>query len=37
MGWIWTTPGFSDERIWLYLARDLEASTQRLEQDEVKG
>lgn len=35
MGWIWTTPGFSDERIWLYLARDLEVSTQRLEQDEV--
>lgn len=24
LGWIWTTPGFTDERIWLYLARDLE-------------
>lgn len=35
MGWIWTTPGFSDERIWLYLACDLEPSAQRLEQDEV--
>lgn len=22
LGWIWTTPGFIDERIWLYLARD---------------
>lgn len=25
LGWIWTTPGFTDERIWLYLGRDLEA------------
>lgn len=23
LGWIWTTPGFTDERIWLYLAQDL--------------
>ncbi len=35
LGWIWTTPGFTDERIWLYLARDLTASTQDLQQDEV--
>ena len=35
LGWIWTTPGFTDERIWLYLARDLTATAQRLEDDEV--
>jgi ADP-ribose pyrophosphatase len=35
MGWIWTTPGFTDERIWLYLARDLETSEASLQQDEV--
>jgi ADP-ribose pyrophosphatase len=35
LGWIWTTPGFTDERIWLYLARDLTATAQRLEHDEV--
>jgi ADP-ribose pyrophosphatase len=35
LGWIWTTPGFTDERIWLYLARDLTATEQRLEDDEV--
>lgn len=35
LGWIWTTPGFSDERIWLYLARDLERGRARLERDEV--
>jgi ADP-ribose pyrophosphatase len=35
MGWIWTTPGFTDERIWLYLARDLEPSRQELQTDEV--
>lgn len=23
LGWIWTTPGFTGERIWLYLATDL--------------
>ena len=34
MGWIWTTPGFTDERIWLYLATDLEPSTQNLQHDE---
>jgi ADP-ribose pyrophosphatase len=35
MGWIWTTPGFTDERIWLYLATELEASQQSLQADEV--
>lgn len=35
LGWIWTTPGFTDERIWLYLARDLVPTRQRLEHDEV--
>ena len=35
MGWIWTTPGFSDERIWLYLATELVASKQSLQPDEV--
>ncbi len=35
LGWIWTTPGFTDERIWLFLATGLEAAEQRLEADEV--
>ena len=35
LGWIWTTPGFTDERIWLYLARGLVAGQQALESDEV--
>lgn len=35
LGWIWTTPGFTDERIWLYLARDLVPGHQALEGDEV--
>jgi len=35
LGWIWTTPGFTNERIWLYLARDLVAGRQDLEGDEV--
>lgn len=34
-GVIWTTPGFCDERIWLYLARDLERGTRAHEEDEV--
>jgi ADP-ribose pyrophosphatase len=34
LGFIWTTPGFTDERIWLYLATDLDAAEQRLERDE---
>jgi ADP-ribose pyrophosphatase len=35
LGWIWTTPGFTDERIWLYLATELEPGTQALQGDEV--
>lgn len=35
LGWIWTTPGFSDEKIWLYLAQDLKEAEQSLEEDEV--
>ncbi len=35
LGWIWTTPGFADEKIWLYLATDLEETRQGLEDDEV--
>jgi ADP-ribose pyrophosphatase len=35
LGWVWTTPGFSNEVIHLYLARDLEPATQALEDDEV--
>jgi ADP-ribose pyrophosphatase len=35
MGWIFTTPGFTDEKIWLYLATGLTATESRLEEDEV--
>ena len=35
MGWIWTTPGFTDEKIWLYLAFDLEPTRQSLQADEA--
>jgi ADP-ribose pyrophosphatase len=35
LGWVWSSPGVFSERIWLYLARGLSASAQRLEQDEV--
>ncbi|MCP3981730.1 MAG: NUDIX hydrolase [bacterium] len=35
MGWIWTTPGFTDEKIWLYAATDLEPTQQQLGEDEV--
>ncbi len=35
LGWIWTTPGFTDERIWLYLATGLTSGRQALEGDEV--
>jgi ADP-ribose pyrophosphatase len=35
MGWIYTTPGFTDEKIWLYLATDLRPAEQALEDDEV--
>ena len=35
LGFIWTTPGFTNEKIWLYLARNLELCTQALEDSEV--
>jgi ADP-ribose pyrophosphatase len=35
LGWIWTTPGFADEKIWLFLATGLEPTLQVLEDDEV--
>jgi len=35
LGWIWTTPGFADEKIWLFLATGLEPTAQVLEDDEV--
>lgn len=35
LGWVWTTPGFTDEKIWLFLARALEPSRQDLQADEV--
>jgi ADP-ribose pyrophosphatase len=35
LGQIWTTPGFTDEAIWLYLATGLEAGRQNLQVDEV--
>lgn len=35
LGWIWSAPGFCDERIWLFLARGLAPTEQRLEADEV--
>jgi len=35
LGWIWTSPGFTDERIWLFLARGLTPGQQELGHDEV--
>ncbi|GBD25802.1 ADP-ribose pyrophosphatase [bacterium HR30] len=35
LGWIFTTPGFTDEKIHLYLAEELSPAPQRLEHDEV--
>jgi ADP-ribose pyrophosphatase len=35
LGWIWTTPGFTDERIWLFVARGLAPTRQDLQNDEV--
>jgi ADP-ribose pyrophosphatase len=35
LGWIWMTPGFCDERIWLYLATGVGQGEQRLEADET--
>jgi len=35
LGWIWTTPGFTDEKIHLFAAFDLEPVAARPEDDEV--
>jgi len=35
MGWIWTTPGFTDEKIWLFLGTDLTPSQSSLQPDEI--
>jgi len=35
LGWIWTSPGFTDEKIWLYLARGLEPGSEEREAHEV--
>jgi ADP-ribose pyrophosphatase len=35
LGWIWTTPGFTDEKIWLFLATELTTSRSDLQADEV--
>jgi ADP-ribose pyrophosphatase len=35
LGWIWTTPGFTDEKIWLFLARGLEPCDVARDPDEI--
>jgi ADP-ribose pyrophosphatase len=35
LGWIWTTPGFTDERIFLFAAHELEPVPERHDSDEV--
>jgi ADP-ribose pyrophosphatase len=35
LGWIWSTPGATDEKIWLFAARGLTAGEAALEDDEV--
>lgn len=35
LGTMWPSPGFTDERIHLFLATDLRPATQRLEADEI--
>ncbi len=35
LGMIYPLPGYSDERIYIYLARDLEEGSQHLDEDEV--
>lgn len=35
LGAIWASPGFTDEKIWLFLARSLEEARQSLDSDEV--
>jgi ADP-ribose pyrophosphatase len=35
LGWVWTTPGFTDEKIWLFLATELKPSQISLQDDEI--
>lgn len=35
LGWVWASPGFTDERIWLFLALALTEGQQALDADEV--
>lgn len=35
LGWVWTSPGFLDEKIWLYLATGCEPTAQSMDEDEV--
>jgi ADP-ribose pyrophosphatase len=35
LGWIWTTPGFTDEKIYLFAAFDLAPVPRQLDDDEV--
>ncbi len=35
LGWIWTTPGFTDEKIYLFAATNLTPGRQKLDPDEV--
>jgi ADP-ribose pyrophosphatase len=35
LGWVWTSPGFLDEKIWLFLATGLEQTQQATGHDEV--
>jgi len=35
LGWIWTTPGFTDEKIYLFAGFDLTPVPQRPEDDEI--
>jgi ADP-ribose pyrophosphatase len=35
LGWIWTSPGFTDEKIYLYSGFDLEDADSRPEDDEI--
>jgi ADP-ribose pyrophosphatase len=35
LGWVWTTPGFTDEKIWLFLGTDLTPARSSLQPDEI--
>ena len=35
LGWIWTTPGFTNEKIWLFLATELLPTRSALQPDEI--